>query len=307
MLDLSHEDSIFIALSSTNNVGFDNKHRPTRQKLNQSGWRETTVGIAPEREVIVRGGLVAKRHQYTLKHIGATTIEKSQGATLPNGLALEITSDYSPWDAGQIVVILSRAHTASQTIIVGSKTFAVGKMWELIRKPNQWTRYSKLILDAISINTEDTPQDHLNKFEFPEAFPFRRIDAELPVDRTGHVYCLTSVPNPQKIYIGQTECITQRFSQHRQGTGASGTEDERDRPWGMGALICGLGHMQKRERMSLEGSWKREIENMRRNGQHDAYHWIMSGQRLVGIHNGGASIQHQIRCVSYVEQDNFED
>ena len=83
--------------------------------MNQSGWRETTVGIVAEREVNVRGGLVAKRHQYALKHIGATTIDKSQGATLPNGLAVEITSDYSPWDAGQIGVILSRAHTLSTT------------------------------------------------------------------------------------------------------------------------------------------------------------------------------------------------
>ena len=47
--------------------------------------------------MLVQGGLHAKRLMYSLKHIGAITINKSQGETLPLGLAVEITEKYSPW------------------------------------------------------------------------------------------------------------------------------------------------------------------------------------------------------------------
>ena len=71
---------------------------------------------------------------YSLKHIGAITINKSQGETLPLGLAVEITEKYSPWEKGQIVVVLSRTNNASSTIVVGDKQYAIQKMWEMITK-----------------------------------------------------------------------------------------------------------------------------------------------------------------------------
>ena len=64
------------------------------------GWKETAIGCAAERDVNVRGGLVARRIQYSLNHIGATTINKSQVATLPYGIAVEISEQYSPWESG---------------------------------------------------------------------------------------------------------------------------------------------------------------------------------------------------------------
>ena len=73
----------------------------------------------------------------------------------------------------------------------------------------------------------------------------------------------------------------------------------------MAAYICGLAHMQKRERMSLEQSWKEMIERMRTNGQDDAYRWIVAGQRVVDLHNEGINDGHQIRFVSFVELDDF--
>ena len=105
-------------------------------------------------------------------------------------------------------MLLSRSQTSEYTIIVGEKKFAIDKMWELITTGNQWTRYTTRILETISIN-EGNIDEHQNSFEYPEAYPFRRIDADLPTDVTGYVYCLTSVPNLQKVYIGQTECLDQ--------------------------------------------------------------------------------------------------
>ena len=69
----------------------------------------------------------AKRMQYSLKHIGATTINKSQGATLSLGLAVEITKEYAPWEKGQIVVCLSRTTMSANTIIVGERNYAIKK------------------------------------------------------------------------------------------------------------------------------------------------------------------------------------
>ncbi len=70
--------------------------------------------------------------QYSLKHIGAITINKAQGATLPLGIAIEMTEEYSPWEKGQIVVGVSRSMTANMTLIIGNRDFAIQKMWELI-------------------------------------------------------------------------------------------------------------------------------------------------------------------------------
>ena len=100
------------------------------------GWNETAVGCASERDVNVRGGLVARRMQYALKHIGATTINKSMGSTLPYGIATEISKQYSPWEKGQIVVVLSRSLSPELTVIVGDAdgTFAINKMWEVRTK-----------------------------------------------------------------------------------------------------------------------------------------------------------------------------
>ena len=67
-----------------------------------------------------------------MKHIGAITINKSQGETLPSGLAVEITEEFSPWEKGHILVCLSCTRTANSTVIVGEQTFAIQKMWELI-------------------------------------------------------------------------------------------------------------------------------------------------------------------------------
>ena len=88
-------------------------------------------------------------------------------------------------------------------MIVGDAdgTFAINKMWELITIGNQWTRYSVMILSVISVNGSDNALGE-RTFDHPQAYPFRQRDAELPIDTTGYVYCLYSVPKRHLIYIG---------------------------------------------------------------------------------------------------------
>ena len=160
MLDIPSQESVdrfeaikmWIAPAGTHYISFERDNIPSRASLLDLGWNEVQIGCAAERIIVARGGLQAKRLQYSLKHIGAITINKSQGETLPLGLAVEITKKYSPWQKGQIVVLLSRTTTARNTLIVGNKNFAVQKMWELITIGTQWTLFTNHILDLISYN-----------------------------------------------------------------------------------------------------------------------------------------------------------
>ena len=247
--------------------------------------------------------------QYSLKHIGATTINKSMGATLPHGIAVEISKKYSPWEAGQVVVVLSRSLAPELTVIVGCAdgTFAVNKIWGLITIGNQWTMYNSMILKAI------TGPANINvlgerTFDFPRAFPFRKRDAELPTDTTGYVYCLYSKPKPHIIYIGETYCLTQRYYQHQTGCGSMGTRNRSHRPWVMAAYISGMAHMEERGRMSIEKSWQEEVRRMKQRGVDDSYLWIKAGERVVEIYNMGCTDQAEhILFVPMIERTSSTD
>ena len=113
------------------------------------------MGVAPARLVSAQFGIQAQQTRYLLKHIGAITINKVQGTTLPLGIAVEISQEYSPWEAGHIVVGLSRSTTMNKTIMVGDRTFTINKMWELITMFDQWTQYTQHVLDIISASREE--------------------------------------------------------------------------------------------------------------------------------------------------------
>ena len=123
-------------------------------------------------------------------------------------------------------------------------------MWELITKETQWTQYTNHILTTITINQNDViADDHI--FDYDAVYPFRLNDGNIiPTDTTGFVYCLVSLRNHDKIYIGQTKCLSQRLIQHNSGDGSMSTQDIYNRPWAVASYICGLSHMTKIERMS---------------------------------------------------------
>ena len=90
------------------------------------------------------------------------------GSTLPYGIATEISKQYSPWEKGQIVVVLSRSLSPELTVIVGDAdgTFAINKMWEVMTLSDMWTDYCKTILVAISIDGA-LPEPRLRIFDHP--------------------------------------------------------------------------------------------------------------------------------------------
>lgn len=49
--------------------------------------------------------ILKKILNYSFKHIGSKTISKSQGETLPLGIAIEINLEYSPWEKGYFFLL----------------------------------------------------------------------------------------------------------------------------------------------------------------------------------------------------------
>ena len=163
---------VWIAPAGMQVIPYDYNNIPSDNELENCGWNKLLIGVAPERIIPTRGGMHAKRLQYSLKHIGAITINKLQGETLPLGLAVEITKQYLLWEKGQIVVALSRTKTASLTIIVGERNYAIQKIWELILLSNQWTRYTALILKMITINLVQNYSEENSLFDYSSNYPF---------------------------------------------------------------------------------------------------------------------------------------
>lgn len=256
----------------------DGNETPTKEQLAAWGWKERRIGFTVERNVSVRGGYHAKRKQYSLKHIGALTINKSQGDTLPAGLAIEFKRvGEAPWEKSQIVVAFSRATSAAKTIVVGPKSFAINHMWELITTRTQWTDLMENILDQVTINaagSEGVP----NFIDFPRNYPFRVCDASLPNDNTGYVYILVSLRNRLFTYIGEADNVNTRERDHNSGHGAIGTANPADRPFKVAAYITGLSHLTRAERMSLENQWRYHRNRVQVD---DPFNIINSGMRVV--------------------------
>ena len=240
---------------------------------------------------------------YSLKHIGAITINKSQGETLPLGLAVEITEKYSPWEKGQIVVVLSRTNNASSTIVVGDKQYAIQKMWEIITKGTQWTKFTMNVLNMITINQIDNNQNNYS-IDYNKVYPFRITDGDIiPTDRTGYIYCLISKRYHDEIYIGQTQCLSQRLINHNSGHGSYSTNSIQKRPWAVAAYICGLSHLSRIERLSMERRWKNLVEDLKIRGYNDTLSWINAGSRIVEMYNN-SNQDNKINFIRLVNQVN---
>ena len=109
-------------------------------------------------------------------------------------------------------------------------------------------------------------------FDFTSSYPFSLSDGNtIPTDSTVYVYCLVSRKYLDHIYIGETKCLSQRLIQHNSGSGSLSTQDIMDRPWAVAAFMCGLSHMTKIQRMSLERQWKILVQTLKARGQNNSF------------------------------------
>ena len=301
MLALKTPIPLMAAPPGVNSIDLSNGI-PSYEGLITDKWKPVMVGHSIEQEIPYRG-LVGRRQQYALRHIGSSTINKQMGNTIEGKCALEFTKDCCPWDKPQIVVGLSRTRRAQDIVIVGPQEFAVDKMWELITLRNQWTAYIDVLLSTHSVNSNG--EDGVNQnmtLPYADVYPYRTCDIILPTDTSGYVYFLVSVRDFDRDYIGQTKNLAQRFNQHNSGQGAEGTADPYYRPYCVAAYICGLSHMEKVGRESLERKWKLFNKDAIRNGRHTIEHRILQGERVVQEYNADCLEEERIQLVVTIKR-----
>jgi len=261
---------------------------PSKEELLSNGWKEVNVQTLPDRkqQCVISGSLRGIRHQYSLRHVGASTIHKVTGKTILGKCATEINSGCLTWDKAQAVVLLSRTTKGKDTIIVGDKQYAINHLWNVICVGNQWTAYIEELLKRLSVNPSGATIPCRNVINYADLYPYRACDIILPRDTSGYVYMIASVKHPDRTYIGQTQDLCRRFYEHNKGHGAQGTEDLNHRPYFMVAFICGLSHMTESGRTALEEKWKLHINSaIRAHRCQDLFSRVMQGERVVMDYN----------------------
>jgi hypothetical protein len=63
---------------------------PDKETLLREGWTEVTIGVTQERNNLKVTHSECYRKQYTLRHVGASTINKQQGQTIFGPVAIEV-------------------------------------------------------------------------------------------------------------------------------------------------------------------------------------------------------------------------
>ena len=92
----------------------------SKAELLQLGFAEVLIGTSPERTLCLKNNIQAKRTQCGLWHRVTSTIHAAQGETLPQ-MATKISNadpDFSAWDKGQLIVLLTQTKRAKDTIFV---------------------------------------------------------------------------------------------------------------------------------------------------------------------------------------------
>ena len=100
--------------------------------------------------------------------------------------------------------------------------------------------------------------------------------------------------------------MSQRLLRHNNGSGSQSTKEITNRPWSVASYICGLSHMNKVHRMSLERSWKLYIQDLTIRGIHDTYSRIKVGQHVMEFYNA-LNTNNQIRFVICVALETVND
>ena len=261
---------------------------PTENQLRRDGWTEVSINTAPEK-LVRRSNLIGVRKQYTLRHIGTSTINKQMGNTITVPCAIEMTEDCCPWEKEQIVVMLSRSPSANLIYIIGDKTYAIKKMWEIICKKNQWTDLTESILNNLSVNgdSENTTTNPEHRIiDVAQHYPYNMSSIVLPDgEHCNCVYLLVSLTNTSRMYVGETANLGARVKAHNNSNGSVGTAPALFKPYAVAAYFCGAT-IEKPERMSLEHTW----QNMNRmsieqNGASDIDTMVENGRRIVREYN----------------------
>jgi hypothetical protein len=88
-----------------------------------------------------------------------------------------------------------------------------------------------------------------------------------------------------RTYVGQTKNISRHLKEHIKGWGAMGAAEPQYRPYAVAAYICGMPHIDKWGRETLEQRWKKFILESMSRGEINVFTWVLLGERVVESYN----------------------
>ena len=269
----------------------------------QKGFSEVKIGVSPERINTVKNETFAKRKQYGLRHHVSMTIHATMGDTLIN-MATTISvrdKNFTMWDKGQLIVILSRTKEAKRSIFVGPKQDTLEAFRSLVVKQTQWSDHMEQVLNIITLSKEEGDASEESRALTNECFPYLIRNITLPQCNTGFVYMLLSMRMKNFTYIGTTNCLKTRLKAHNMGHGALSTEPAYLRPYALFAYICGFGGGRRDLRYYVENKWKEKRDELISNGTTDIKTLAMGGndvlQRLHESQFGIAPTELTLVCL----------
>ena len=95
---------------------------------------------------------------------------------------------------------------------------------EILQKKSQFSEYINHVVNVLSGSEEGVIRRN-------DMLPYRLFDDEVPNSFTGYCYCLVSLRDRQRTYIGQTTNIRKRLHRHNEGIGGVQTSDPALMPW----------------------------------------------------------------------------
>jgi predicted GIY-YIG superfamily endonuclease len=253
----------------------------TKESYLEMGYIETSIECAPYKICTLPNNLQGVRKQYGLQHYVAGTIHSAMGDTLPSIATTFslIDRNYSVWDKGQLLVIISRTKLARDTIFVGDKESTLDALSSILKSRTQWTDHMENILRVVTTNFDEEQhhQQVVSRATMTQAsFPFRMNDIFLPNDCSGYVYMLISLRSNDFCYIGKTKDLHQRMRSHQSGHGSLSSQPEHLRPYAYFAYICGFNGNETMI-YYVENQWKQSLNNIRNQGIQDPKVWAQRG------------------------------
>ena len=272
-LDNWRRIKVLVAPAGMKEIIFDDEK--SKDDYIAEGFKELSIGIAPQWTQHFSNNIQGKRKQYGLKHNVSATIHCAMGDTLTY-MATSISNtdqNLNIWDKGQLVVLLSRTKYAKNSIFVGPKQETLAAFRHMMTLKSQWSEYIEDVLELVTINSDNNIGNYVPRTLSPTSYPFRICDIPLPQCRTGYVYMLVSLRHQNFTYIGTTNCIRSRIQQHNCGNGAIETAPAYLRPFALFSYICGFGGHRRDLRYYIERKWKEHRDQLINNGVMDTREW----------------------------------
>jgi predicted GIY-YIG superfamily endonuclease len=263
--------------------------------LSANGWTKVLVPFKTSLPENLSRGLQARRTQYGLKPRISSTIHACMGSTLSSVITALVpipnynlngrVLDFSLWEAAQVVVLLSRTREARNIYFVGNREATINHLILVLQKTHRFLPcISQLLADLCN-------EGHVTPI-YSHPSQFRPCDASIA--SIPGVYLLVSTRDTSYSYIGETNSITKRLTQHNSGQGPSATNNPLLMPWALMAYTTGF--KTRSDRLCFETLWKctaRRRSNLGKTGEG----LITIGQELIAVRNSRLDNGNKYRIV----------